>query len=148
MKKTIIRPVNSIQTNYLVIKMKYFNTKSLIIVCMGAFFLTGLHSCYYDIEEELYPLAGDCDVSNVTYSGTVAPMMANTCNSCHGSNFPQGGIRTDNYADLKTIADNGRLWGAINHEAGYRPMPDNLPKMNDCNLAKIRKWLDDGALNN
>ncbi|MFU8843257.1 MAG: hypothetical protein ACNA7V_05560 [Bacteroidales bacterium] len=128
--------------------MKYFITKRFIIVSLAAFALTMMQSCYYDNEEELYPVAGNCDTTNVTYSGTVVPIMANTCNSCHGSSIAQGGIRTDNYTDLKTIADNDRLWGAINHETGYRPMPDNLPKMNDCNLAKIRKWLDDGALNN
>jgi hypothetical protein len=128
--------------------MKYFITKRFIIVCLVAIALTMMQSCYYDIEEELYPVAGNCDTTSVTYSGTVAPIMANTCNGCHSGNFAQAGIRTDTYANLKNIADNGRLWGAINHESGFSPMPQNQPKMNECNLAKIRKWLDDGALDN
>jgi hypothetical protein len=128
--------------------MKHFITTKFILVCLVPIALTMMQSCYYDNEEELYPVAGSCDTSNVTYSTTVAPIMANTCNGCHGGNFPQAGIRTDTYANLKIIADNGRLWGAINHENGFSPMPQNQPKMNDCNLAKIRKWLDEGALDN
>jgi hypothetical protein len=45
------------------------------------------------------------------------------------------------------VVDNGRFWGAINHEDGYSPMPQNLPKLNDCDLKKIRTWIDEGALN-
>jgi hypothetical protein len=128
--------------------MKYFITKRFIIVCLVAIALTMMQSCYYDIEEELYPVAGNCDTTNVTYAGTVAPIMANTCNSCHSGNFAQAGVRTDNYTDLKKIADDGRLWGTINHEIAGKEMPQGLPKLNDCTLAKIRKWIDDGALNN
>jgi hypothetical protein len=111
-----------------------------------AVFLTA-QSCYFDNEEELYPSAGECDLTNVTYSGTVAPILAENCNSCHGGNFPQAGVVTDNYDDLKTVVDNGRFWGAINHEDGYSPMPQNLPKLPQCELDKIKTWIDNGALN-
>lgn len=106
-----------------------------------------LQSCYYYNEEELYPSVGDCDTTNVTYSGTIAIIMAENCNACHPSGFPQGNVVTDNYTDLKTVADNGRLWGAINHAAEFTPMPQNLPKLSDCKLNKIKTWLDNGALN-
>ena len=116
---------------------------------IAAFTLMGLmQSCYWDNEEELYPQAPECDTLNVTYSGTIFQIMENNCNGCHGSAFPQAGIITDNYDDLKVIAENGRFWGAVNHEEGYSPMPKDLPKLNDCDLAKIKVWIDDGALNN
>ncbi|MCF8368490.1 MAG: hypothetical protein K9G76_05560 [Bacteroidales bacterium] len=105
-------------------------------------------SCYYDNEEELYPDAGDCDTTNVTYSGTISIILAENCTSCHGGDFPQANIKVDNYNDLKTVVDNGRFWGAINHENGFSPMPKNLPQLNECNLKKIKIWIDNGALNN
>lgn len=121
--------------------MKHLIKLGIVILIIGF-----LQSCYYDNEEELYPQAPDCDTTNVTYSSTMVKIMEDNCNACHGSSFPQGGIITDNYADLKIIADNGKLWGAINHDEGYSPMPQNMPKLNDCDLSKIRIWLDNGAL--
>lgn len=107
----------------------------------------GITSCYYDNEEELYPQPVACDTINVSYSQTIAPIMDASCNFCHGQSFPSGNVITDNYSDLKTIADDGRLWGSVNHESGYSPMPKDRPKLNDCDLKKIEIWLDNGALN-
>jgi hypothetical protein len=107
-----------------------------------------LQSCYYDNEEDLYPESTECDTSGVTYTNTIAPLLEANCNSCHNSVSPNAGVITDNYTDLKVIADNGQLWGAVNHESGYSPMPKNQPKLPDCELSKIRKWLDDGAPDN
>jgi len=125
--------------------MKYknvFRTLLLAITLTGA-----LHSCYFDNEETLYPGDGSCDTSNVTYSSTVAVIMGEKCNSCHGGTFPEAGQKTDNYNDLKSLADNGKLWGTINHESGYPAMPKGKPKLRDCELRKIRIWLDNGAPN-
>lgn len=105
-------------------------------------------SCYYDNEETLYPVAADCDTLNVTYSATIAPIMNTNCNFCHGGSSPLAGINTDSYSGLKDVVDNGRLWGAINHNSGFSPMPKDRPKLSDCNLDKIRIWIDEGALNN
>ncbi|MEZ5197025.1 MAG: hypothetical protein R2764_11640 [Bacteroidales bacterium] len=104
-------------------------------------------SCYYDNAEELYPQPVECDTINVTYSQTIAPIMNTNCNDCHSGAAPPANVITDNYTGLKTIADDGRLWGSINHESGYSPMPKDRPKMNDCDLKKINIWLDNGALN-
>lgn len=107
----------------------------------------GMTSCYYDNEEELYPNPIECDTTNVTYSASITPIMSNNCNGCHSSSAPSGNIITDTYEGLKIIADDGSLWGAVNHESGYSPMPKDRPKLNDCDLTKIGIWLDNGALN-
>jgi len=109
--------------------------------------ILGTTSCYYDNEEELYPQPIECDTSNVTYSSSIAPIMSNSCNDCHGGVAPAAGIETDTYEGLKIIADDGRLRGVVNHESGYSPMPKDRPKLNDCDLTKIGIWLDNGALN-
>jgi hypothetical protein len=124
------------------------NYFALVITVFLLFMAT---SCYYDNEEYLYPGNGGiigCDTTNVTYSGTVAPILATNCNNCHNPASPSGGVIVNNYSDLLVYVNNGRFWGSINHEQGYQPMPRNLPKLSECNLTKIKKWIDDGALDN
>ena len=112
----------------------------LVIAGMMSF-----NGCYYDDEANLYP--GGCDTTNVTYSGTVAQIMSNNCNTCHNGSAEPFLIITDNHTDLKVIVDNGKFWGAVNHESAF-PMPKDKPKLSDCDLSKIRIWIDGGALNN
>lgn len=105
-----------------------------------------LNSCYYDSEEELYPGSNTCDVSNVTYSNAIAPVLAANCNSCHGSSNPSGNIVTDNYASAK--ANMSRIRGSINHISNYSPMPQNGSKLSDCELTKFDIWINQGMPNN
>lgn len=113
----------------------------LVIVLVSA---TG---CYYDKEEKLYPQTV-CDTATVTYSSSVVPILLSNCTVCHGGNTPSAGIKLDTYAGVKVQADNGRLWGAVSQATSFSPMPKNGAKLNTCNLTKIKKWLDAGALNN
>lgn len=123
--------------------MKRIIKTGILLLALGF-----LQSCYWDNEEELYPMAQPCDTTNVTYSGSIAPLLDANCASCHNSSLPQGSVNLDNYGGVKVVADNGRLWGAVNHSDGYSAMPQNRPKLNDCNLSKIRIWINDGALDN
>jgi len=120
----------------------------ILFILFIAFAGWTLSSCYYDNVEELYPNPPTCDTTNITYSGTVAPVMAAYCNSCHSTTSASGGIITDNYNDLKSAVDGGRFWGAINHEPGYSSMPQGGEKLNECTLTKIDIWILDGAPNN
>jgi hypothetical protein len=121
---------------------------SFILLAGILLVIIGLNGCTFDNEEDLYPQPPACDTLDVTYSGTIVPIMNDNCNDCHGGAAPLAGVRTDTYDGLKVIADNNHLWGVVNHEPGFSPMPKNLPKLNDCDLAKISLWLDNGALNN
>lgn len=104
--------------------------------------------CYYDNEEDLYPNTAECDTLNITYETAIAPIMANSCNSCHSGTAPSGGIKTDSYNDLSVIANSGRLWGAVSHAQGYSPMPKDQAKLSDCALTKIEKWINSGLPEN
>jgi hypothetical protein len=119
-------------------------TATVIVLFLLLVSTTG---CYYDKEEVLYPNT-ICDTANVTYSRSVIPILSSNCITCHGGNTPSAGIKLDTYADVKVQATNGRLWGAVSHANSYSPMPKNAAKMSTCNLTKIKKWLDAGALNN
>lgn len=115
-----------------------------IFTCIAALVL--LSSCYYDKEETLYGLT--CDTSAVTYNASIAPVIASVCLSCHGGAFPSSNIRLDNYTDVRTVALNGRLYGAISHTVGFPQMPLNGTKLSDCTIARFRIWINGGAPNN
>lgn len=118
----------------------------LLLIFAGLFMATG---CYYDNEEYLYGNnTQPCDTSNVTYSAVVAPIMTANCNGCHSTASPSGNISTDNHTGLSTIALNGKLWGAVSHASGYSAMPKGGNKLTNCELAKIRIWIQAGAPNN
>ena len=119
--------------------------KTLIIISLISVVAAG---CTYHNEEDLYPVPPACDTTQVTYSATMAPIMTANCNACHSTVIATGGIITDTYAGLKKTVEDQRLWGAVDHQQGFIPMPQGSGKLSDCNLAKIRKWIDDGAPNN
>ena len=109
---------------------------------------TALSGCYYDKEELLFPNSQNCDSTEAKYSTTVLPILSNNCNSCHGGNFPSAGVKLDSYTSVSVHARNGRLYGTISHSPGYVPMPLIAPKLSNCNINAIKKWIDNGALNN
>ncbi len=119
-----------------------------IIWLLGIVIAFCFSSCYYDVEDELYPSSGACDTLNITYSQTIAPLINSNCNSCHSASSAQGNVVLDTYAALKTYADNGKLLGVINHSSGYSPMPKNQSKLSTCNISKITIWINQGTPNN
>jgi hypothetical protein len=118
--------------------------KKIIVALAIIMFLSG---CYYDKEDLLY--GTNCDTSNVTYSSTITGLLNNyACMSCHVGTNPSGAINLESYANVKAVVDNGKLYGAVTHTSGFKPMPDGAAKMNSCEIKKIKAWIDAGALNN
>lgn len=127
-----------------------------ITTCFLCFFLAAsfalITSCSSDKEEELtpdpQPAPAQCVTASVTYTNTVVGLLTANCTNCHSANLPSGGIALDTYAGVKAQVTTSRLMGAINHTAGFSPMPKNGAKLSACDIAKIKKWVDDGAPNN
>jgi hypothetical protein len=92
--------------------------------------------------------SGNCDTLNVTYSGTIVPMMQSFCIGCHNSVSPGGNILLNSYAGVQTVALNGKLFGSVNHSYGYYAMPKNSSKLPQCMIDEIRIWVNSGAPNN
>lgn len=90
----------------------------------------------------------ECDSSDVKYSNQVLSILNNNCVSCHNGSSASGGVHLDSYAGVKAQADNGKLFGVINHSSGFKIMPPSGNKISDCNVRIIKKWIDDGAPNN
>jgi len=92
--------------------------------------------------------SGSCDTLNVTYSGTIVPLIQQRCQGCHSGAAPQGGLNLTSWSVLNALANDGRLAGSINHAPAAIPMPPSGPKLPDCNIRQFMIWIDSGAPNN
>jgi len=90
----------------------------------------------------------DCDTTNVTFSGTIWPLIELNCFGCHSGPQPSGGITLVDYNSVVVQANKGKLFSAVNHDIGFEPMPKNAPKLSDCKIDQIKIWIEDGTPNN
>ncbi len=126
--------------------MKKATNVVMAVLCIAV--IIGV-SCSKSSEDELGPQNPPaCDTVNMTYSADVVPILQASCYSCHGNGQKDGGIALGTYADVKIQTDNGALLGGITHAAGYVPMPLGGAKLSDCNIDKIKDWINRGAVNN
>lgn len=123
--------------------------KFAVFTCFLALIFTG---CYYDSEEFIFPDngSGSCDTTNITFSGSIKPILESVCYRCHSnSNSSLGGsIKLENYADVKLRADDGSLLGSITHATGFSPMPKGGGKLDDCSLTWFTLWIAAGSPDN
>lgn len=120
-----------------------FKTLSLLLLP----FLSMMTACQYHVEEELYPDVG-CATDNVTYTGTILPILETNCFICHAESVNTGNVTLEGYDNLLSLVNSGRLLGAIRHEPGFTPMPQNQPQLVACTIEKIETWISNGAPNN
>jgi len=105
--------------------------------------------CYYDSEEKLYPVVStSCDLTNVTFSATIKPILKTYCYSCHSNSNATNngrGVKLENYADVK---DNiSKILVSVKQNNASFPMPVG-GKLGDCEIKQIQKWSDNKTPNN
>ena len=111
---------------------------NIAFLFLGMAVLTG---CYYDNEEELYPGGGSCDIQNVTFAGTIKPLIQSRCAlpSCHGG-AQSPNLSTDQA--IQTIAANGDLKArVIDRIPPAMPPGGSLPP---CEIKQLELWLESG----
>jgi hypothetical protein len=89
-----------------------------------------------------------CVTTNVTYSGTIQPIIASNCLGCHSGGTPQAGLNFSSWGPLNQMAIQGNLAGVIQHQAPYPSMPPSGPGLSQCRIDQILAWIADGAPNN
>lgn len=92
--------------------------------------------------------SNNCDTLNVSFTAHIQPMMQNNCTGCHSGNQPQGGVSLTFYATIAASAASGRLLGSVMHSPGYAAMPQGAPKLDNCKITQIKKWINNGTPNN
>lgn len=109
--------------------------------------MMGFTSCFYDVEELLYP-ESDCETSTMSYSNDIAPIFSANCYVCHDTSTKFGNIILDSHSEVLKRVNSNILLGVIKHSIGFPPMPQGGPKLLDCHIEKIEAWISQGALNN
>ncbi len=92
-----------------------------------------------------------CDTNKYTFAVGVAPIMQKYCYGCHATAVAATsgkGVILDTYSGVLGQAQNGKLLGDLNHLSGFYYMPLGGAKLSDCQITQIKKWIDNGALNN
>lgn len=120
--------------------------KKIVIPIVAAIVMSG---CYNDKAENLYPSPGTvtCDTTTVSYAKDIAPIFSAKCNTagCHNSSAAAG----YNFTTRAGIAPNtARVLGTINWAPGFSPMPKGGMKLDACDINKITRWVNQGALDN
>lgn len=93
-----------------------------------------------------------CDTSNQTYTNSIKDILSRSCtNGCHTSNTSSSGHSSavlDNYTSIKSaISSNGlnsAFYKSITHSSGASPMPKGGAKIPECDINKIKAWIEVG----
>ncbi len=89
-----------------------------------------------------------CDTNNFTYALRVKTIMDMWCVGCHNSSSAGGGYDLSSYSGVVYAITNNKLLGSIQHSPGYVSMPQSGPKLQQCEISAIEKWIETGYPNN
>ena len=118
----------------------------LLFIVIITLNLGGILSCQNLNVEDLTGTV--CDTSSVTYSEDIQAILQSRCLHCHYDNSPITPFSLQGYDNVFVRVESGQLDGALNHRQGYTQMPKDGPKLPECELSKINKWIREGAPNN
>lgn len=116
--------------------MKYLS----IFALLALFFV----SCT-NYKEDLLTDPNLCNTENLSFSADILPILNNSCSTsdCHAAGgFAPGYL--SNYDEVMIMIDNGKLLYRVGET---RDMPPSGP-LTECQIEKIRSWVDAGAPNN
>jgi len=118
------------------------------IVFLAFIGLSLIISCTNDNEENLFDQEDCGEIENVSYQNDIKSVLSSNCYSCHASGVELNGINLENFTALKSLAESGRLLGAIDHQAGFSSMPPSGKKLNECDIESIKVWIQEGSQDN
>ena len=115
----------------------------LLLTLLSLFLINCKHSPNIDSIVPPPPPPG-CDSTNVTYTGTIQPILAQSCYSCHSGIPPSSGFHLDTYEDAKNQAIIGHMMNRIRQDSidFYPPMPKPpSTKLSNCEIAQFQRWI-------
>ena len=88
-----------------------------------------------------------CDTINqITFSGTIWPVMQTSCTGCHSGTSPSGGITLSDYASIASAASNGSLLNSLKGIGVTRMPPGG--SFSTCRIRQFEIWINNGYQNN
>ena len=103
--------------------------------------------CYYDNIERKYNQSG-CDLTSVSWTSDVKPLVDQFCVACHQGSSPAAGLLLEGYQDVKASVLQGEFSIRINKPSSDPlKMPPNA-LIDSCSIEKINIWIANGALEN
>jgi hypothetical protein len=90
----------------------------------------------------------DCDSTQNSFAGNIAPIMHDFCEGCHSGVNPSGGVPLTSFAEIQDAALNGNLLHSLYGTNGVSIMPDNTAGLPECYIHQIENWINLGAPNN
>lgn len=112
------------------------------ILLLGAV-IFGLSSCYYDNEEDLYPMdPSDCVTENLTYDDQIGVLINLNCanRGCHYTGVQAPALT--NYDEVKANLERIQV-----RALEERTMPPSGP-LSTCDHNQLTQWIADGAPEN
>ncbi len=113
---------------------------SAALVCLAM-------ACTSENIEEDFPA---CDTSDMRFSTDITEIFSVSCFRCHDSDNAGSageGIDLSDFSVVKSYVENGRLMEAIEQNGNASSMPLSANKMDQCNIDKIKSWINEGAEN-
>ena len=117
-------------------------------------------SCTYDKGQQDEPRPCADVPATVSYVRDIVPIINQKCQACHGASVyltQGGGHNWTDYRELQVYARSGSLLGVLEHKnplyaAVYMPRLIGTtregPRLEACDIERIRAWVNAGALNN
>ena len=115
------------------------SNKFLFLVVFGTFLL--VTSCSKDDD----PVNGTCSGVTPSYTADIKPIIDSNCMTCHNGTQSESGIDLSTFNGVKSMADAGRLLGALHHQNGYNPMPKDAPQLSSAMLQLFDCWVQNGT---
>jgi mono/diheme cytochrome c family protein len=103
--------------------------------------------------------AGDVTAQPVSYQRDVLPILRASCHGCHGPRRTSGGLEMTTFDNLLRGGESGSpaivpgnpddsyLVQQITPEGGRAAMPQRRPPLRGAQIALIRRWIEEGAVN-
>ena len=119
---------------------KFTSAISILILFFGSSCTNYQFEQYFlSIAEKEIP--GGCNLLDISYEGTVVPILQENCIACHNSNSSAAGYDyTDYDLVLQSVAD-GSLMGTIENEPVFSAMPPGN-SLDSCTIEQIRTWIE------
>jgi hypothetical protein len=128
--------------------------KFWIVLCLAGIFC----GCYNDKYNKLYPATTTttttCDTTTIAYTKDIKPIIVANCyspgNGCHDA----AGSATSgfDYQTSATVLISNATSGLLLADITWQPRHNQMPKggamLPGCDIAKITRWVNEGAPNN